>query len=155
MDAYAKPFIAECMFFFKSVLKIDLEEGSCFSLTDDNIPAKDITALVGLAGKARGAVAISMNKTLALKVVEKMTGTLFDDLNCDVSDALGELVNIIAGRGKKYFENTLPMVISVPTIIYGEKYLFSWQVPKPAIVCIPFKLFESEVLTLSVTISSI
>ena len=75
-------------------------------------------------------------KETALKVVSAFLGENVSDLNETVSDAIGELTNIITGYAKKDLTD-IQTSISLPSVIRGHNHLV--DMPKDApVVCIPF-----------------
>jgi chemotaxis protein CheX len=114
----------------------------------------DISSIIGLTGEARGAVVLSMKKGLAIKLTDLLTGTGHDDLDDEVVDAVGEIVNIIAGNVKKNLEESFKLIISLPTIVQGPAHVIKWPQGQARIICIPCIIFEDEVFHLLVAIES-
>ena len=80
----------------------------------------------------RGSVVVSFPKVAALKIVSRMTGVetkVFDD---DVTDAVGELVNIIAGNAKEGLQQ-FRIEISLPSVVKGPQHTIAWMVGVPVI----------------------
>jgi chemotaxis protein CheX len=108
------------------------------------------TAIIGLSGTVRGAVAIAFPSTTARNVVKRLVQTEGPMGDEDINDALGEIANVIAGSAKARFKDH-DISISLPTIVRGLKYTIMH--PKDSItLSVPF---ESEVgpFTLNVTFS--
>ncbi|MFC1571989.1 chemotaxis protein CheX [Candidatus Eisenbacteria bacterium] len=83
----------------------------------------DITALMGLTGKSgEGFVGITLESSLAQLVVSKILGLDPGELEpIDITDGVGELINMIAGTAKSILNGTqyqfncaLPNVITGP-----------------------------------------
>lgn len=88
----------------------------------------DITALIGLTGRARGTVAISFPGKTALMMARAMLGTdkIFKIDNI-VVDAVAEMVNIVAGSAKtKLTGDGDPIGISLPTVVRGRNFEISY-----------------------------
>jgi len=98
----------------------------------------DISGIIGLTGEARGAVVISMNDDLAIKITGKLTGKMHKVLYDEVVDAVGELINIIAGNVKQELEDAFRLVISLPTIVKGKEHSINWPTTQARVICIPF-----------------
>ncbi|HUB03233.1 MAG TPA: chemotaxis protein CheX [Terriglobales bacterium] len=86
-------------------------------------PCAEFTAMVGLAGSLCGILNVSCDRNTAREVAKCMLGPEIADSADQVSDALGEICNMIAGN----FKNKLAgadtrCVLSVPTVIIGEEY---------------------------------
>jgi chemotaxis protein CheX len=72
----------------------------------------------------------------------------------EVIDAIGEIINIIAGNAKRGLEESFRLVISLPTIIQGSNHAIQWPNDQARIICIPFKIFDDETFILSVAIEA-
>jgi len=154
VEKYIQPFVDVCESVFKDFIGTDLiAERPHFS--DKNDPHDwDVSAIIGLTGEARGAVVISMKKSLALKLTGVLTGSEHKDLDDEVVDAIGEIINIIAGNAKRGLEESFRLVISLPTIVRGKGHAILWPNDQARIICIPFKIFDTETFCLSVAIES-
>ncbi len=152
MEKYIQPFVDVCESVFRDFIGQELvTERPHFA--DKNDPHDwDISAIIGLTGEARGAVVISMKKNLALKLTGVLTGSEHPDLDDEVVDAIGEIINIIAGNAKRGLEESFRLVISLPTIVRGRGHTILWPNDQARIICIPFRIFDSETFCLSVAI---
>lgn len=90
-------------------------------LKTDNKAQGDISGIIGLTGSAKGVVIFTLTEPAALRIVSSMLSEPFGELNAEVSDAIGELTNMISGdarrelAGKGYkFEAGLPSIIKGP-----------------------------------------
>jgi chemotaxis protein CheX len=155
MEQYIQPFIDVCIKVFKDFLGCDLTVERPYFINSDSVDDWDVSAVIGLAGEARGAVVISMKKELALKLTDILTGTNHHKLDDEVVDAIGEIINIIAGNAKKGLEEAFRLVISLPTIIEGKKHSIKWPNSQARIICIPFLIFKKESFFLSVAIEAL
>jgi len=81
----------------------------------------DVSGVIGLSGEAKGSIVISFPRVTALKVVSSFLGEKVMSLNDEVSDAIGELANIIAGAAKKDLTD-FKINISLPTVIIGQNH---------------------------------
>lgn len=155
MEQYIKPFIDVCVNVFKEFIGTELKVGRPYFAESSSVNEWDISAVIGLTGEARGAVVVSMKKELAMKLTDSLTGSKHDKLDADVIDAIGEIVNIIAGNAKKGLEETFRLVISLPTIVEGKEHSIKWPNSQARIMCIPFDIFEGDTFSLSVAIESV
>ena len=154
MERYIQPFVDVCVNVFRDFLGTELETGRPF-FVDKNEPHDwDVSTIIGLTGEARGAVVISMKTSLALKLTGILTGSEHKELDDEVVDAIGEIINIIAGNAKRGLEESFRLVISLPTIVRGPGHTIMWPNEQARIICIPFKIFETESFCLSVAIDT-
>ena len=153
MEQYIQPFIKVCETVFRDFCKTDVKAGRVFFATKDEYETSwDISGIIGFSGEASGAVAISLKDVTALKITELLTETEHTSLDDDVTDAIGEIINIITGNVKKYFEDEFRVKISLPTIVKGEAHSIIWPSEKTRIICIPFSIFLNQEFCLSVAV---
>ena len=138
MKQYIQPFINVCKSVFRDFLSLDLEAKMPHFLDKETSSEWDISGIIGLTGEARGAVVISMNDDLAIKITGKLTGKMHKVLYDEVVDAVGELINIIAGNVKQELEDAFRLVISLPTIVKGKEHSINWPTTQARVICIPF-----------------
>ncbi|MCL2101374.1 MAG: chemotaxis protein CheX [Fibromonadales bacterium] len=120
---------------FQKMLMLQVEAGKPYLLSED-MNIKDISGMIGLTGTIKGAVVIGFTEESALKTVNKFLGEKYTQLSPDVSDAVGELVNIIAGYVKKFVQKE-KFGISLPSVARGSKHMVYMPKYAPTIV-IPF-----------------
>jgi chemotaxis protein CheX len=85
--------------------------------------AMDITAMVGLAGQLCGVLSVRCEDKAAALMTSKMLGLEPAKVGPDVSDAVGEICNMVAGN----FKNKIAglgdgCLLSPPTVITGRDY---------------------------------
>ncbi|MDR2608333.1 MAG: chemotaxis protein CheX [Treponema sp.] len=154
MEKYIQPFIDTTQNVFREFVGTDVVVDRPFFVDKDKAADWDISAVIGLTGEARGAVVISMKNSLAIRITDLLTGSSHTKLDDDVVDAVGEIVNIIAGNVKKSLEEAFRLVISLPTIVTGKEHVVKWSNNSARIICIPFTAFGNEAFALSVAIEA-
>jgi chemotaxis protein CheX len=154
MEQYIQPFIDVCKNVFKEFVGAELTVDRPYFSDKDAVNQWDISAVIGLTGEAKGAVVVSMKESLAVKLTDILTNTAHKEIDDEVVDAIGEIVNIIAGNAKKGLEEAFRLVISLPTIVQGTGHAIKWPNAQTRIICIPFTIFTGETFTLSVAIES-
>jgi chemotaxis protein CheX len=96
-----------------------------------------LTAVIGLSGTVRGAVAMAFPLDTAQKVAQRLLGTDGQLSDADVVDALGEVANMVAGSAKAKFEGH-EIYIGLPTVVRGVQY--SLEPPRQSVtIVLPFK----------------
>jgi len=89
------------------------------------------TAMVGLAGALCGMVTIRCTKATSASLASAMLGGDAASNPSTVSDALGELCNMVAGNFKAKVSSLADhCMLSVPTVITGEDY--SMEIAEPS-----------------------
>lgn len=155
MKPYIKPCIEACQHVFKNFLGLEIIAEEPYLLDKKVNPGWDISGVIGLTGDVRGVIVISMKETLACTLTSRLIGKEYTQIDDDVTDAIGEIVNIISGNAKQGLEKLFHLVISIPTIVRGQEHSIVWpRGEQTKILCIPFKIFKNEGFTLSVTIET-
>jgi chemotaxis protein CheX len=83
----------------------------------------EVTAMVGLAGHLCGVLSVRCDGKAAALMTSKILGVELDKVGPEVSDALGEVCNMVAGN----FKNKIPglaegCLLSPPTVVTGSDY---------------------------------
>jgi chemotaxis protein CheX len=145
MEKYIEAFIEVCKKVFLSMGNIQISAGIPFILTKDTPNKWDVSTVIGLSGDARGAVAISMKSETALRIAEALSGHTQSEVDGEVLDIVGEIINIIAGQAKQRMESEYTLQISLPTVTYSATHILAWPGKNPRVICVPFKAFEKDV----------
>ena len=153
MEKYIQSFIKVCESVFRDFCKTEVKAGEVFNLTRDKKDMGwDISGIIGLSGQISGAVTLSMKDNTAFKVTKTLTGIDHNAFDADVTDAIGEIINIITGNIKKEFEESYRTAISIPSIVQGKGHRLIWPSKNISIICIPFFIFSGEEIFLSVAV---
>jgi chemotaxis protein CheX len=153
MEQYIQPFIEGSEEVFRNLCNTKITAGRPFFVSKDEFETIwDISGIIGLSGEANGAVAISLKETTAFKLTNILTGKEYNHVDSEVTDVLGEIVNIITGNVKNVFEKKHRIKISMPSIIKGKAHSIVWPSERARIICIPFFIFEDQEFCLSVAI---
>ena len=155
MKQYIQPFIKVCKNVFQEFLGLELEAKLPYFMEKEEPTEWDVSGIIGLTGEARGAVVISMRVDLAIRLTSILTGTNHKGLDADVVDAVGEIINIIAGNSKQELEEAFRLIISLPTIVKGREHSINWPNGQARVICIPFTISEKDSFTLSVALEEV
>ena len=151
MEQYIQPFIDGTESVFRDLCNTEVKAGRPFFVSKDEFETIwDISGIIGLSGDANGAVAISLKEDAAFKLTGVLTGKKYDRVDTEVTDMLGEVINIIAGNVKEVFEKKHRIKISMPSIIKGKAHSIVWPSERARIICIPFTIFDNQEFCLSV-----
>ncbi len=80
-----------------------------------------ITSVVGLSGMLSGAISVSVSEPIAFGFLERFTGIVATEVDEDVRDIVGEIVNVVSGRGKRDLPH-FDLKLGLPQVIVGEDY---------------------------------
>lgn len=124
---YINPFIESVCDLFATMLGCQTECGNV-GLAKGIEGPQEITALIGLSGPVRGTVAMLIPEKTALAMVSRLLGMEIDAVDDTVSDALGELVNIVAGgaKAKLHDEDGKPIDLSLPNVVRGPDHIVDY-----------------------------
>ncbi|MFP4012700.1 MAG: chemotaxis protein CheX [Chitinispirillaceae bacterium] len=132
--AYINPFINSTVTCFKTMIFTDAVPGNP-QLKKEHNPKYDISGVIGLSGDAQGAISLCFPKQSAMDIVSSMIGAKITEIGPDLSDAVGEIANIIAGYAKRDLSG-LNLSISLPNVIIGN-HVLARQSGTPTII-VPF-----------------
>ena len=153
MEQYIQPLIKVCESVFQDFCKTEVKPGRVFFVSKAEYESNcAISGIIGLSGEATGAVAISLNEITAFRITKNLTDTEHTYIDPDVTDAVGEIINIIAGNMKKCFEDEMKIKISLPSIVKGKAHSIVWPSERTRIICIPFTVYGDQEFYLSVAI---
>lgn len=83
---------------------------------------KNIMSSIGMAGKIDGSIILILDQVSACRIVSKMLSIDIKEVNSDVLDGVGEVVNILTGGMKRKLENfDYTFDISLPVVVHGGK----------------------------------
>ena len=151
MEQYIQPFVQVTSSVFKDMLQVELKPDRAYFAEKESFLDWDLSGIIALTGEVKGLVAISMKKETASKITEQLIGSN-DFSSSDTIDAVGELVNIIAGNVKRNLEDLFKIIISLPKIISGKAHMVVIPEDRLRLLCIPFAIYQNEVVCLSINI---
>ena len=132
--AYINPFVVSTIETFTKMLNSEAKPGKILLKTDESA-TYDISGVIGLSGEAQGSICLSFPKLIALKVVSALVGAEIKIIGPEVSDAIGEIANIIAGNAKQHLTQ---YNLSLPKVIMGKDHKIASQRGIPTII-VPFE----------------
>jgi chemotaxis protein CheX len=134
------PFIEATTHVLQSMAFTKTKPGTPY-LKKDTIARGDVTGIVGLIGEARGTISVSFTEECILSIVSNMFGEEVTEINDEVKDAVGEILNIVSGQARQKLEGIGRMIKgAIPTVISGKDHTIT-HITKQPIVAVPF---ESE-----------
>lgn len=114
------PFIQSTREVFKTMLKSDCKVGEVHPEMEGH-KMYSVTAVIGLSGCFSGAIALSIPTEGAIAVLKRMTGLEVPTVDEYVRDAVGEMSNMIAGKGKRDLSQ-YEFDLGLPQVIVGDEY---------------------------------
>lgn len=117
---YINPFVASITSVFATMLDCQVSRGRPF-IKEGSHPHHEVNGIIGLSGKAKGTVVLSLDQNVALAATEAMLLERPAEIDSDVADAVGELTNMIAGGAKAQLEQ-FSLSVSLPNVIIGKTH---------------------------------
>ena len=106
--------------------------------TDENTPQDiAIAGVIGLSSdKFKGSISLCFPKKTFLKIYKNMVDEDCTEIDNEIQDAAGELLNIIYGQAKAILvnENNYDLKPAIPSILAGEKLKIRHQTTSPVII---------------------
>jgi chemotaxis protein CheX len=112
------PFIKTTKNLFETMFQMPVNIGDP-RVKESTGPSFDVSAIIGMSGDMEGAVVLSFPRVVSL-----FTGSEVGDSAEDLCDAVGELVNMIAGGAKAQFQGRA-VSISCPSVVIGKDHVVS------------------------------
>lgn len=108
---------------FSAMLGTELTVGSPYEDPHPFGSSTEVTAFIGLAGGLAGYVSLHCELAQAREFTARLLGSTSDDsISTDeICDAVGELVNMIAGGVKTALSGEHPVEITLPTVVMTPK----------------------------------
>lgn len=114
------PFVRSLGNVFSTMLQVHVT-AEAPRLKDPTNPCFDVSGIIGLSEDVAGAVVLSFPSDTAERIVELLGGVRLDVDDPDFADAVGELVNMVAGGAKAEFEDRR-ISISCPSVVVGANH---------------------------------
>ncbi len=130
--SFVNPFIQATVEAFSTMLDIELKIGVP-KLPKNATHTCDISGVIGLSGEAKGMISLSFPKDIALVVASKLREEEVNEVNKELIDAIGELVNIVAGYSKQFLTN-FKIQISLPNVVIGKDHKIAVEHGVPLII---------------------
>jgi len=146
-----KPFISETLHIFEKMIGVTLVE-TALEKKSGAQNTFDVSVFIGVTGTASGGVVLSWPEDVACRVVSRMIRRPVEAFDNDVTDGLGELVNIIAGNACRVLseKGTIPIDFSLPTIVVG-RHRPVWR--SRDLPCLMMRFFDSEIGPMSLEVA--
>ncbi|MDR0307305.1 MAG: chemotaxis protein CheX [Chitinispirillales bacterium] len=119
--SYVNPFINATLTWVKNMVGVEAKTLAP-QLKRPPFPHYDISGVIGLSGGAAGSISFGFPMQSAVAIVSKMIQAPIKEDDADLIDAIGEIVNIVAGFAKRDLTH-LNLSISLPNVILSNHIL--------------------------------
>jgi chemotaxis protein CheX len=123
------------------------------SPTGEVQPPRGVTSMVGLAGQLCGVLSVQCDEKTGTIIASKMLGIPVDKAGPEMSDAMGEISNMVAGNFKNKVSGLGDgCMLSPPTVVMGSDFSTYALADNPALEV--RVLFEGQPVVISLQIHS-
>lgn len=135
---FINPFIVAFTNVLKTMAQMDLKPGKP-QKKSDSIARGDVSGLIGMVGpQLKGSLSITFDEPLALEIMNKMLGEKPDKVNDEVTDMVGEIVNMICGGAKNELgQKGYDFGMASPIVVSGKQHTITHKVDGPKLM-MPF-----------------
>ena len=120
---HVNAFIEAVSGLFTNTLGCEAKRHGDIVLTKTGGSTRDISAFIGLSGEAPGLAALSFPTKTALLIAGRLRGTEIRVIDETVTDAVAELVKIVATEAKAVLgKKGVAIDLSLPTVIRGSNH---------------------------------
>ena len=120
-EDFVKPFVESVQNVLSTMLGMEAVWNKTYPKTNNQVYG-DVSGIMGMAeGGVEGMLVASFTAPLALKIGGGFLGMEMTEMDSDVKESIGELVNMIAGGAKAKLEGTPHFfLLSIPTVVSGK-----------------------------------
>ena len=135
---FVNPFLSSLLEVMGTMAQTQLKPGKPQLKTNDKAYG-DVSGLIGMVGpQTRGSFSITFEKSLALKIYQRMLGSETTEIDDDITDMVGEITNMVTGGAKRLLgEKGYDFDMATPAVVSGPNHTVSHKV-KGAKITLPF-----------------
>jgi chemotaxis protein CheX len=135
---FINPFINATLNVLETMAFVKSEAGKPY-LKKDDVARGDVSGVIGITGEKNGTIYVTFDESCILKIVSNMFGEEMKEINDEITDAVGELTNMISGQARKELEEIGKVFHgAIPSVITGKNHKLIPMTKGPKIA-IPFK----------------
>lgn len=128
---------------FETMIMLEVTPGDVVTDKSAVFPS-NVTGTLGLAGTLKGALAVHCPEDVAKAITGSFLGMEVEEIDDDVKDAIGELVNMIAGGIKTSLaQDDKDLELAIPMAVTGKSYRIAGMFGAERIV-VPFTLAAGQ-----------
>lgn len=105
----------------------------------NDVSMGDVSGLIGMVGpKTKGSLSITFEKSLALRIMQRMLGEKLTEIDEDVTDMVGEITNMVTGGAKQELSKKgYDFDMATPIVVSGKNHTIEHK-HKGHVIIIPF-----------------
>lgn len=130
---------------FETMIMLDISAGNPVEQKINNFKCS-VSGVIGLAGNCKGMLAIHLPDKVAMSITGSFLGMDVTEVDDDVTDAIGELANMVAGNIKMILDEAgTSVTLSIPSCVHGDEYSMDTVADSHRVV-IPFEIESGQFL---------
>lgn len=119
---FVNPVIVAVRNVFERMLDIPISRtGLSLQTAESALIRPTVSGVIGLSGQAAGTFVFSVSYDTAIEILDRMVGIRVEVVDDQVCDAIGEMVNMIAGHAKAQL-GRYGLSISLPNVVSGNDH---------------------------------
>lgn len=119
---------------FKSMCNVTFyRNGSIKKISGEIVDADELMAICGLTGDIKGAVMLTAPLETGRQIVSSFLMEEIKEVNCDLMDGWGEIVNILAGSAAAKITD-FKMNLALPSVVVGRNAKFYAKAGTPFVM---------------------
>ncbi len=150
---HINPCIESCVDTYKTMLGAVPVRNGKLEVKTGMFPVADVMGVIGLTGKVRGAMMLGMSDVMACKTVGMFLEKEIEEVDADVLDGIGEIINIIAGAAAAKLAD-FKIGLGLPTVLAGKEHKMFADLNSPWII-IPMKVNDVGDFKLAITMEEL
>jgi len=150
---FVNPFIEGTVSTYQMMCGIEpLRDGDLELKTEGFIDNYDLIGVIGLSGAIRGAVLMTMETQTGCDIIGAFLGETISEVNADLMDGFGEVLNIIAGAAAAKLEGQVDLAL--PTVVVGKGQQIHAKHSTPWVI-IPMKFPNGGKFNIEITMEEV
>lgn len=134
---FINPFIKATGHVLQTIASTEAKAGKPF-LKKDKVACGDVSGVIGLTGDVSGTISVSFTENCIFNIVSNMFAEEVNELNEEISDAVGEIANMISGQARQELEVLgRNLQAAIPAVVMGKNHTITHITSHP-IIAIPF-----------------
>lgn len=123
--------------------------GNIRKVSGEIVDADELMAICGLTGEVKGAVMLTTPLDSGMKLVGAFLMDKLTEINCDLMDGWGEIVNILAGSAAAKIKE-YKIDLALPSVLVGRDAKFYAKAGNP-FVLVPMKIDNVGTFSLGIS----
>ncbi len=132
------PFLVAAIHVLKTMANVEPKPGPPF-LKKDSQALGDVSAVIGITGAAQGSMSLTFTEPCIKAIVSNLLGITVTEVNEEITDAVGELTNMICGDARRRLaEQGYVLQAGIPTVVSGKNHAII-HIHKGPRLAVPFE----------------